>query len=701
MSSSNANHAMRQWMYARIDPNTNQVSNAFTEGLKYFMVVAKNHVLFTQKQKIFCPCIKCENRKFLDEQTVTGHLYNRGFMANYLVWVAHGEVYEVDNHSRHAQENTNTPTDVSMQAPNSYVEMISDAFNEHTSSHESIEEDPNEEAKRFFSLLNASQNPIYDGCREGHSQLSLAARCMTLKTDYNLSEKCMDYIAEMLKDYMPADNNATASYYDTKKLMRSLGLPYKKIDVCQNNCMIFWKTDADLESCKFCGAARFKSTKKPGRKQVPFRQMFYLPIADRLKRLYQSKKTASHMRWHKEHYSTQDSNVMSHPSDGEAWKHFNQVYPDFANESRNVYLGLCTDGFNPFGMSGQNYSLWPVILTPYNLPPDMCMKREFMFLTILIPGPNHPKRSLDVFLQPLIEELNGLWTDGVESYDVSLKQNFTLRAMLLWTISDFPAYAMLSGWTTHGRLACPYCMGDTEAFWLKHGRKTCWFDCHRRFLPKDHPLRRYKKNFKKNKVVDSDPPTIYSGEDLWSDHVMGLPKTVNCGGEGHPKISGYGEKHNWHKQSIFWELPYWKHLLLHHNLDVMHIEKNFFDNIINTLLNVQGKTKDNVKSRLDLADICNRKDLHMTSDGKAPVPLFRLSPQSKTCLFNWLKKEVKFSDGYSSNLSSSVDFKGGKLSGMKSHDCHVFMQRLLPIAFAELLPSNIHQALSGIYSMYI
>ena len=149
MSSSNANHAIRQWMYARIDPNTNQVSNAYTEGLKYFMVVAKNHVLFTQKHKIFCPCIKGENRKFLDEQTVVGHLYNRGFMANYLVWVAHGEDYEVDNHPRHAQENTNTPIGVSTQAQNSYVEMISDAFNEHKSSHLSIEENPNQKAKRF------------------------------------------------------------------------------------------------------------------------------------------------------------------------------------------------------------------------------------------------------------------------------------------------------------------------------------------------------------------------------------------------------------------------------------------------------------------------------------------------------------------------------------------------------------------------
>jgi hypothetical protein len=41
----------------------------------------------------------------------------------------------------------------------------------------------------------------------------------------------------------------------------------------------------------------------------------------------------------------------------------------------------------------------------------------------------------------------------------------------MWTINDFPTYAMLSGWRTHGKLACPYCMDDTNAFWLKFGRK--------------------------------------------------------------------------------------------------------------------------------------------------------------------------------------------------------------------------------------
>ena len=68
------------------------------------------------------------------------------------------------------------------------------------------------------------------------------------------------------------------------------------------------------------------------------------------------------MRWHAEHMS--EDGVMRHCSDSEAWKHFNHYHPDFAAESRNVRLGLCTDGFNPFDQSGQQYSSWPVIVTP-------------------------------------------------------------------------------------------------------------------------------------------------------------------------------------------------------------------------------------------------------------------------------------------------------------------------------------------------
>jgi hypothetical protein len=74
-----------------------------------------------------------------------------------------------------------------------------------------------------------------------------------------------------------------------------------------------------------------------------------------------SPKTAEHMTWHQSH-DTIDG-VMMHPSDGEAWKHFNSVHPHFSAESRNVRLRLCTDGFNPFGSFATPYSYWPVILT--------------------------------------------------------------------------------------------------------------------------------------------------------------------------------------------------------------------------------------------------------------------------------------------------------------------------------------------------
>ena len=323
---------------------------------------------------------------------------------------------------------------------------------------------------------------------------------MNIKMDHNLPENCMDAWAELFKEYLREDNVSAESYYEIQKLVYSLGLPSEMIDVCIDNCMIYWKEDDKLEECRFCKKPRFKPQGR-GRNMVPYQRMWYLPITDRLKRLYQSERTAASMRWHAEH--VQRDGEVAHPSDARAWKHFNKVHADFATNIRNVYLGLCTDGFSPFGMSGRQYSLWPVILTPYNLPPDMCMEQEFLFLTILIPGPKHPKRSLDVFLQQLIEELKQLWSEGVWTYDCSLKNNFTMRAVLLWTISDFPAYGMLSGWTTHGRLSCPYCLGSTDAFQLKNGRKSCWFDCHRRFLPLAHPYRRNKTLFRHKKLSET------------------------------------------------------------------------------------------------------------------------------------------------------------------------------------------------------
>ena len=68
------------------------------------------------------------------------------------------------------------------------------------------------------------------------------------------------------------------------------------------------------------------------------------------------------------------------------------------------------------------------------------------------------------------------------------------------TINDSPAYGMLSGWGTHGRLACSHCMEHSKSFTLNYGHKSCWFDSHCRFLPNDHHFRRILKPFKKAKL---------------------------------------------------------------------------------------------------------------------------------------------------------------------------------------------------------
>ena len=192
------------------------------------------------------------------------------------------------------------------------------------------------------------------------------------------------------------------------------------------------------------------------------------------------------------------------------------------------------------------------------------------------------------------------------TYDIARKQNFTMKAAVIWTINDFPAYGMLSGWMTAGRLACPYCMENTKSFRLKHGNKHCWFDCHRQFLPMDHMFCRNKSAFSKNKEEYSPPLPRLSGDDIWN-RVSSLPKASDHKG----KVAGYGELHNWSRRSILWELPYWRKMLIRHNLDAMHIEKNVFEQIINTIMNVKGKSKDDMNSRKDLATHCKCRRLHV------------------------------------------------------------------------------------------
>jgi hypothetical protein len=75
---------------------------------------------------------------------------------------------------------------------------------------------------------------------------------------------------------------------------------------------------------------------------------------------------------------------------------------------------------------------------------------------------------------------------------------------------------------------------------------------------------------------------------------------------GNGKFEGYGENHNWIHKSCLWELPYAKALILPHNIDLMHQERNVVESIISMCLDVTGFSKDNMNARKELTALCDR-----------------------------------------------------------------------------------------------
>ncbi|XP_074378057.1 uncharacterized protein LOC141719578 [Apium graveolens] len=264
------------------------------------------------------------------------------------------------------------------------------------------------------------------------------------------------------------------------------------------------------------------------------------------------------MRW----YKNRDVKLgeISHPADREEWKFFDRRYPSFAQEIRNIRLGLATDGFNPFGPTRKKtYSVWPLVIVVYNLPPSMCMKKPFMFMTDIVPGPNSTGKYINVCLRPLIDELKILWNTGVKIYDQSLKQNFTMRAALMWTISDYPAMIMISGWSGKGKMGC--------------------------------------------------------------------------------------------------------------------------------------QSKDHKKARADCKHFGVLSYLWIDEKGKSPKAPYFLTRKQRKLLCEWISA-LKLPDGYSSNISRCCNVEECIFYGFKSHDCHIFLQKLLPLAIRELLPAPIADAIT-------
>nr|GEW03445.1 hypothetical protein [Tanacetum cinerariifolium] len=148
---------------------------------------------------------------------------------------------------------------------------------------------------------------------------------------------------------------------------------------------------------------------------------------------------------------------------------------------------------------------------------------------------------------------------------------------------------------------------------------------------------------------------------------------------------------NWSKQSIFYELPYWSSLPLKHNLDAMHIQKNILESLLGTLL-MNDLSKDTNKARQDLEQLNIRPKLWLNKKGNGkfikPHAAYSFPPEKRRKFCEFIKG-VKLPDGFGSNFKPKVTDNDNNLIGMKSHDSHLMMQRLLPAGAQAYLDSSI------------
>jgi hypothetical protein len=252
-----------------------------------------------------------------------------------------------------------------------------------------------------------------------------------------------------------------------------------KIHACPNHYILSCKEHEFKRKCPVCGMSRYKksynhmfvdtmkkknmkktaigpeidddkndSDKKDKKKRkILALLMWYLLVINHLKRVFSNPRDAELVHLHSEKRRKNDEEIR-HPTDGTQWKIFDLQYKPFGSESRNIRFTLSTNGMNPFGENRSMHSTWPVILTMYNVPTWLCHKRKYLMLSILIQGLKQADIDIDVFLEPLVEDMAKLWNEGVHMWEQYQQEYFTLYVIIFIYIYDAPRSFIVSGQTT-------------------------------------------------------------------------------------------------------------------------------------------------------------------------------------------------------------------------------------------------------------
>ncbi|KAK1667840.1 hypothetical protein QYE76_055999 [Lolium multiflorum] len=675
----------RSW----ITDGTKKFTTKYMAGVRDFIKFAREHLDNTD-EPILCPCKDCLNLIRQDIKTVEDHCNCSGMSMTYTRWTRHGEGFS-DDEGRDRNDDGAYDSDNDEEEDNGdcYVDDSSSMIDELQKSGNKGPDLPN----LYANLIESAKKELYEGCTS-FTRLSFIIKLLHVKSYSRITNRGFDLLLQLLRTALP-DVDFPKSYADAKSVLSDVGLGYETIHACKFDCSLFWGDHKDDTHCHVCGLSRYRDP--TGKKKIPHKVLRYFPIIKRLQRLFVKKEMSTHTRWHKEKRVV-EPNVLRHPADGEAWKHFDGRFDWFAKDPRNIRLGFATDGFSPFGSMSNPYSMWPVFVIPYNFPPWMCMDQSNYMMALLIPGKYSPGKDFHVFMQPLIKDMMQLWS-GVETFDACTEEYFPLHAAFLWSIHDYPGYATMSGRSTRGFHACVHCDENPCAESLKN---KIGYIGHRRFLDKNHPYR--KSRLFNGKAETRDPPRKYTPKEVAGkvERVKDFEHGKNPISRKRKRATVPGEP-TWHLKVSLHHLPYWPELKIAHNLDVMHIEKNICDNIVGTLLELEGRNKDTVSARIDLKKfkiwkkywlkkIVKDDDDAAVTYAKPPAP-WTLSKEQKRHLCRYLAN-TRFPDGYCANWGRCVNIDGCKVTGMKTHDCHILLQRVLPAGLKGIASKEMYVAIA-------
>ncbi|KAK1669200.1 hypothetical protein QYE76_057359 [Lolium multiflorum] len=505
----------------------------------------------------------------------------------------------------------------------------------------SEDDSEDEDVESYRRLVNDGGQQLYPGCKK-FSKLQFLVRLLNIKNVRGMTNAAFEDMLTLFREALPEGHSLPKKFHEAKQYIRGVGLAYDTYDACLNDCIIFRGIHAKANVCPVCKTSRWKTVRSVvGEKRisrVAMKVIRHFPLNKRVRRLCISNKTASLMSWHNDG-RTKDE-VMRHPADSPAWKNFDS-------------------------------SIWPIILIPYNFPPWICMKETNFILSVIVPGRRSPGKDIDVYLQLVIDELQELWHHGVLVYDSHFGKKFRVYAALLWTISDWLGRGILSG---ESIVACSPCLLGTCSRRLKHGHKACFLG-HRRFLSMNHPFRSDEESF--DGTTDfREPPVQPTGEEI---SAMTMDIQTAYGKLQKQKRIGRKKRN---RGEVDEDLE---------NMEEVHtIESTFKKRSIFFQLEF-CLSKDNAKARMDMKRMKIREHLHIDETQEKPdLPeAVYYMESSKKKMFCGLVKNVRFPDNHASSMYNKVRLEENKFVGLKTHDCHILFEEILPLAVMKTLPEEV------------